>query len=100
MILNMTTTEIAIEVIGWSSTIAFLISIVIPQRQRLHELGLFASVTTGFYAYAHGATAIWVKWSIAFFFHGYMCWKLRTQAAAVALAKDALAADSKSPLVT
>jgi hypothetical protein len=66
-----------IEAIGWISTATFLISIVIPQRRHLHELGVFTAVTTGVYAYAHGATAIWVKWTIAFFFHGYMSWKLR-----------------------
>ena len=66
-----------IEVIGWTSTAAFLISIVHPNRNRLHRFGLFTAVTTTIYAYSHGATAIWVKWVIAFFFHGYMLWKLR-----------------------
>lgn len=65
-----------IEFVGWVSTVAFLVSIVLPRRQRLHEWGIFTSVTTGIYAYAHGATAIWVKWVIAFFFHLYMWWKL------------------------
>lgn len=65
------------EAIGWLSTITFLISIVLPQRQKLHEWGVFTAVTTGVYAYYHGATAIWVKWLIAFFFHGYMWLKLR-----------------------
>ncbi|MGZ3770365.1 MAG: hypothetical protein ACXVCP_11140 [Bdellovibrio sp.] len=69
--------DILIETIGWLSTFTFLISIIIPQRIRLHELGLFTAVTTGIYAYYHGATAIWVKWLIAFFFHGYMWWKLK-----------------------
>lgn len=73
----MTTNEIIIEVIGWISTLAFLVSIVVPSRLNLHWLGVFTSVTTGIYGYAHGATAIWVKWLIAFFFHGYMIWKLR-----------------------
>ena len=75
----MTWQTLLIEAIGWTSTATFLISILIPQRRHLHELGVFTSVTTGVYAYAHGATAIWVKWAIAFFFHGYMCWKLRVQ---------------------
>lgn len=69
--------EILIESIGWVSTFTFLFSIVVPKRQRLHEWGLFTSLTTGIYAYAHGATAIWVKWIIAFFFHLYMIWKLK-----------------------
>jgi hypothetical protein len=73
----MTYREIAIEAIGWVSTITFLVSIVLPQRLRLHEWGMFTSVTTGIYAYAHGATAIWVKWVIAFFFHLYVVVKLR-----------------------
>lgn len=64
------------EAVGWVSTIAFLVSIVLPKRIRLHEWGMFTSVTTGVYAYSHGATAIWVKWIIAFFFHAYMRWKL------------------------
>lgn len=72
----MTNQEIAIEIIGWTSTTAFLISIVMPNRVHLHKLGLFTAVTTGFYAYAHDAPAIWVKWSVAFFFHLYMIWKL------------------------
>lgn len=76
----MTTNEIVIEIIGWTSTITFLVSIVLPQRIRLHEMGIFTSVTTGIYAYAHGATAIWVKWLIAFFFHFYMWRKLRSKA--------------------
>lgn len=69
----------SIELIGWISTATFLISIILPQRIRLHEWGLITSITTGIYAYAHGATAIWVKWVIAFFFHAYMWNKLRTQ---------------------
>jgi hypothetical protein len=72
------TNNIWIEVIGWSSTLSFLISILVPRRVSLHQLGVFTSVTTGIYAYAHGATAIWVKWLIAFFFHIYMWRKIRT----------------------
>ena len=66
----------AIECIGWASTASFLISIVMPERVRLHQIGVFTSVSTGLYAYAHGATAIWVKWVLAFVFHLYMLWKL------------------------
>lgn len=73
----MSSNEIIIEVIGWISTITFLISIVMPSRLNLHWLGVFTSITTGIYGYAHGATAIWVKWVIAFFFHAYMIWKLK-----------------------
>jgi hypothetical protein len=69
--------ELAIEIIGWISTVTFLASIVLPQRVRLHSWGMFTSVTTGIYAYAHGATAIWVKWILAFFFHFYMWVKLK-----------------------
>jgi hypothetical protein len=61
-----------IEVIGWTSTALFLVSIVMPQRLHLHGVGVLTAVTTGIYAYAHDATAIWVKWLIAFFFHSYM----------------------------
>ena len=68
---------IIIETIGWISTLTFLISIIMPQRIHLHSLGLFTSVTTGVYAYHHGATAIWVKWAIAFFFHAYMMYKMK-----------------------
>lgn len=73
----MASQEIIIEVIGWISTIAFLFSIVVPNRINLHRMGIFTSITTGIYAYAHGATAICVKWFIAFFFHAYMIWKLK-----------------------
>ena len=69
--------EIIIEIIGWLSTLTFLISIVLPERMKLHEWGMFTSIITGIYAYAHGAVAIWVKWIIAFFFHLYMWQKLR-----------------------
>ena len=72
--------EILIECIGWLSTILFLVSIVVPNRAHLHTLGVTAAVTTGIYAYAHGATAIWVKWFIAFFFHSYMIYKTRAAA--------------------
>jgi hypothetical protein len=72
--------SIFIETIGWISTGLFLISIVIPQRVQLHMLGVLTAVTTGFYAYEHGATAIWVKWAIAFFFHFYMWYKLSRSA--------------------
>ncbi len=68
---------IIIETIGWISTLTFLVSIVMPQRIHLHSLGVFTSVTTGVYAYHHGATAIWVKWAIAFFFHAYMMYKMK-----------------------
>ena len=69
--------NIIIETIGWTSTGLFLLSIVLPQRKHLHALGVFTSITTGVYAYAHGATAIWVKWAIALFFNSYMWYKLR-----------------------
>ena len=69
--------EIVIEIFGWLSTLTFLISIVLPERMKLHEWGMFTSITTGVYAYAHGAVAIWVKWIIAFSFHLYMWQKLR-----------------------
>ncbi len=69
--------SIVIELIGWSSTILFLVSIVMPQRVHLHALGVVTSITTGIYGYAYGATAIWVKWLIALFFHGYMWYKTR-----------------------
>lgn len=75
----MDTKEILIEAVGWISTITFLVSIVLPKRIRLHEWGVFTSVTTGIYAFYHGATAIWVKWLIAFFFHVYMWWKIKYQ---------------------
>lgn len=67
---------IIIEIIGWMSTALFLVSIIVPQRSHLHLMGVFTAVLTGIYGYAHGATAIWVKWLIAFFFHGYMCYKI------------------------
>ncbi|MCX7978743.1 MAG: hypothetical protein N2578_07035 [Bdellovibrionaceae bacterium] len=73
--------EILIEIIGWISTFLFLFSILLPQRVRLHEWGMWTSVTTFIYAYAHEATAIWVKWVIAFFFHFIMWRKLRNQEA-------------------
>jgi uncharacterized membrane protein len=69
---RMTKLEFLIESIGWLSTLTFLISIVVPQRKHLHSYGMFTSIATGIYAYHHGATAIWVKWVIAFFFHAYM----------------------------
>lgn len=75
----MTSSEVIIEIIGWISTLTFLISILSPQRTRLHEWGMFTAVTTGVYGYAHGATAIWVKWVMAFFFHAYMWMKLKRQ---------------------
>ena len=71
--------EIVIECIGWISTLTFLVSIIMPKRMSLHELGMFTSVTTGIYGYAHEATAIWVKWIIAFFFHLYMWIKIRKE---------------------
>ena len=69
--------NLIIEVIGWISTTTFLISIILPSRVRLHEWGMFTAVATGIYAYHHGATAIWVKWILAFFFHFYMRIKLK-----------------------
>ena len=66
-----------VEIIGWTSTAAFLVSIILPKRIYLHQLGIFTAITTGFYAYEHGATAIWVKWLIAFFFHIYMVIKIK-----------------------
>ena len=81
-------TNIMMEIIGWISTAAFLVSIVIPNRVQLHQLGVFTSITTGIYAYHHGATAIWVKWAIALVFHGYMIWKLRAQPASAEITKN------------
>lgn len=68
---------LVIEAIGWMSTALFLVSIIMPQRIHLHLMGVMTSVTTGIYAYAYGATAIWVKWLIALFFHAYMIMKYR-----------------------
>ena len=68
---------IIIETIGWISTAVFLSSILSPRREHLHLLGVVASITTGIYAYAHGATAIWVKWSVALIFHIYMWRRVR-----------------------
>jgi len=68
--------KVAIESIGWLSTALFLVSIVIPQRVHLHILGIATSVTTCIYAYAHDATAIWVKWVFAFGFHAYMWYRM------------------------
>jgi hypothetical protein len=51
-------------------------------------LGVFTAVTTGVYAYAHDATAIWVKWIIALFFHAYMWVKLTREEKARAKAED------------
>ncbi len=79
---NLTTEIILLESIGWLSTGLFLFSIVVPSRKNLHLLGIFAAVTTGIYAYYHGATAIWVKWFIAFFFHAYMYFKSAKKIAA------------------
>lgn len=80
--MDSTHSSILMEVIGWISTGAFLISIVLPQRIKLHEWGIFTSVTTGVYAFYYGATAIWVKWLIAFFFHLYMWKKLKNESRA------------------
>ena len=65
-----------LEGVGWLSTILFLVSILVPQRIHLHALGILTSITTGVYAYYYGATAIWVKWVIALFFHAYMWLKM------------------------
>lgn len=73
----MTTEKIIIEIIGWFSTVVFLFSIIVPQRANLHLLGIITAITTAIYGYAHGATAIWVKWIIALFFHTYMWHKTR-----------------------
>lgn len=73
----MNLTNLLIETVGWISTGLFLVSIVVPNRDRLHQLGVLASITTGVYAFAHGATAIWIKWIIALFFHLYMLYRLQ-----------------------
>ena len=65
-----------IEAIGWSSTVSYLVSNLMPKRLHLHLLGIYTAAATGFYAYEHGATAIWVKWVIAFFVHAYMTRKV------------------------
>lgn len=75
----MTKYELLIEGIGWLSMFTFLFSIVTPKRINLHALGIFTSITTGIYGYAHGATAIWVKWLVAFFFHLYMWLKVKNE---------------------
>jgi hypothetical protein len=71
--------SLLIEIIGWISTGLFLFSIIIPNRRHLHLLGVVTSIATGVYAYSHGATAIWVKWVIAFFFHAYMFRKMSNE---------------------
>lgn len=43
----------------------------------MHLMGIVTSLTTGIYAYYHNATAIWVKWVIALFFHIWMLIKHR-----------------------
>jgi hypothetical protein len=71
--------NIFMESIGWFSTATFLLSIIHPKRVRLHQWGMFTAITTGVYAYHHGATAIWVKWAIALFFHLYMWIKIKQE---------------------
>lgn len=73
--------NIFIELVGWISTALFLFSIVVPQRIHLHLLGVLTAVTTGVYGFYYGATAIWVKWLIAFFFHIYMWSKMKKESA-------------------
>ena len=75
----MNSQEIVMECIGWLSTAMILFSIVLPRRLSLHGWGMVTAVLTGIYAHHHGATAIWVKWVIAFFFHLYMWVKLRAE---------------------
>jgi hypothetical protein len=70
---------ILIETVGWLSTLLFLISIIEPSRIRLHEWGMLTSIATGIYGYAHGATAIWIKWILAFFFHFHMLLKIKRE---------------------
>ena len=72
--------HVFVEAVGWFSTLVFLVSIIMPNRFHLHVMGVIAAVTTGYYAYEHGATAIWVKWLIALFFHAQMLFKLRARA--------------------
>jgi hypothetical protein len=43
-------------------------------------LGIVTAVTTGIYAYEHGATAIWVKWVIACGFHAWMWYRTAHEA--------------------
>jgi hypothetical protein len=74
---------VIIESIGWLSTALFLVSIVVPQRVHLHMLGIATSITTGIYAYSHGATAIWVKWVLASGFHAYMWYRTSSRKAAL-----------------
>lgn len=74
--------NIWIEIIGWISTGLFLFSIIVPHRTHLHLIGILAAITTGIYGYYYGATAIWVKWGIAFFFHAYMWYKTKSSASA------------------
>ena len=78
-----------IETVGWISTGLFLFSILAPNRIHLHSLGVATAVTTGYYAFMHDATAIWVKWFIAFFFHLYMWIKLKKQNNALAIETNA-----------
>ena len=78
----MSLTVILMETVGWSSTVLFLFSIIVPNRIHLHLLGILTAITTGIYSYYHGATAIWVKWLIAFFFHIYMLRKTKNSAPA------------------
>lgn len=82
MNLHIDAQTIVIEAIGWISTITFLVSILVPNRVHLHSIGAFTAVTTGVYAYHHGATAIWVKWTIALFFHLYMWRKITKEKSA------------------
>ena len=74
--MNIDLNYLVTETIGWLSTALFLVSILIPNRVRLHQVGIATAITTGIYAYSHDATAIWVKWVIAFFFHAYMIFKM------------------------
>ena len=70
---------IAMESIGWLSTGLFLFSILVPNRKHLHLLGLFAAVTTGIYAYYHGATAILGEMVYCVFLSWIYIFKKRTR---------------------
>lgn len=62
---------LAIEIIGWLSTIIFVASFMVKDRATLHLLGFVACIFKLVYSYQHAVWPLFVNWVILLFVQAY-----------------------------
>lgn len=68
-----------VEIIGWISTVLFVLSFVVKDRVTLHGLGAVACVFKLIYSYHHQVWPLFVNWVILIIVQVIQVIRLRAQ---------------------